>query len=147
MITFYSMEGCGHCKNAKVQLEKEIASGQVVVKNAREAPAGVTGFPFFTSSSGATHTGYLPRDQLLEKLGENIKEEYNKHRPHPHKHPHKQPHHPHKQPHHPHKQTPHPHKQPHHPHHPDKEPEFCSNRSGGYVTLDHTWIKQKSYVA
>lgn len=139
MITFYSMEGCGHCKNAKVQLEKEIALGKVIVKNAREAPAGVAGFPYFTSSSGATHTGFLPRDQLLEKLGENVKEEYNK-----------QPHHPHKQPHHP---QPYPHKQPHHPHphkqphHPDKEHEFCSKRSGGYVTLDHTWIKQKSYVA
>ena len=120
MITFYFMEGCGHCKNAKAQLEKEISSGQVVVKNARDAPSGVTGFPYFTSSSGATHTGYLPKDQLLEKLGENVKEGYNK-----------QPHHPHKQPH----------------HHPHKEPEICSKRSGGYVTLGHTWIKQKSYIA
>ena len=87
----YSMEGCGHCKNAKAQLEKEIASGQVVVKNAREAPHGVTGFPYFTSSSGATHTGYLPKDQLLEKLGETVKEGYNKPPHHPHKPPHQEP--------------------------------------------------------
>lgn len=125
MINFYSMESCGYCKKAHAELKEEIALGKVIVKSAKEAPVGVTGFPHFTSSSGATHTGYLPKDQLLEKLGENVKEGYNKQ---PHKEPHKQPH---KEP----------HKQPH------KEPEICSKRSGGYVTLGQTWIKQKSYIA
>jgi glutaredoxin len=127
MINFYSMEGCGYCKKAQAELKEEIALGKVNLKSAKEAPAGVTGFPHFTSSSGATHTGYLPKDQLLEKLGENIKEGYNNH-------PHKQPHHPHKQPHHPHKQ-------------PHQEPEICRKGSGGYLTLGQTWIKQKSYIA
>ena len=144
MITFYSMEGCGYCKKALAELKEEIAFGQVVVKNASDAPSGVRGFPYFTSSSGATHTGYLPKDQLFEKLGENIK--------HPHKEPHHPPQHPHKPPQHP---PQHPHKPPqhppHHPHHPHKpphqEPEICSKRSGGYVTLGETWIKQKSYIA
>ena len=129
MITFYSMEGCGYCKKAQAELKQEIASGQVVVKNASVAPSGVRGFPHFTSSSGATHTGYLLKDQLFEKLGENIK------------HPHKPPQHPHKPPQHPHKPPQHPHKPPH------QEPEICSKRSGGYVTLGKTWIKQKSYIA
>ena len=141
MITFYSMEGCGYCKKAQAELKDEIALGKVNLKSAKEAPAGVTGFPHFTSSSGATHTGYLPKDQLLEKLGENIKEGYNKH---PHKPPHHPPQHPHHPP-HPHHQPHHPHKHPHHPHH--QEPEMCSKRSGGYVTLGDTWIKQKSYIA
>jgi hypothetical protein len=137
MINFYSMEGCGFCKKAQAELKDEIALGKVNLKSAKEAPAGVTGFPHFTSSSGATHTGYLPKDQLLEKLGENIKEEYNK-----------PPHHPHKPPHHPHKEPHHPHKPPHHPHHPPhQEPEICSKGVGGYLTLGQTWIKQKSYIA
>ena len=130
MINFYSMEGCGYCKKAQAELKEEIALGKVNLKSAKEAPAGVTGFPHFTSSSGATHTGFLPKDQLLEKLGENIKEGYNK-----------PPHHPHKEPHHPHKP-------PHHPHHPPhQEPEICSKGFGGYLTLGQTWIKQKSYIA
>lgn len=128
MITIYSMEGCGFCNKAKVELSEEIKNGHVVVKSSKEAPEGIRGFPYFTSSSGATHTGYLPKDKLLEKLGENVKEGYNKQ---PHHQPHKQPHYPHKQPHHP----------------SPKEPEICSKRSGGYVTLGQTWIKQKSYIA
>ena len=144
MINFYSMEGCGYCKKAQAELKEEIALGKVNLKSAKEAPAGVTGFPYFTSSSGATHTGFLPKDQLLEKLGENIKEGYNK----PPHHPHKEPHHPHKPPHHPHKEPHHPHKPPHHPHHPPhQEPEICSKGFGGYLTLGQTWIKQKSYIA
>jgi hypothetical protein len=91
MINFYYMETCGYCKKAQAELKEEIALGKVNLKSAKEAPAGVTGFPHFTSSSGATHTGYLPKDQLLEKLGENIKEGYNKPPHHPHKPPHQEP--------------------------------------------------------
>lgn len=144
MITFYSMNGCPHCVNALKALENDIRSGKVVVKSHTEAPPTARGFPLFAGENGIEITGFSNRETLFQKLGETpIIEGY------------KQPHHPHKQPHHPHKEPHHPHKQPHHPqqshHHQDQhhhqEPETCSKRSGGYVTLSDTWRKQKSYIA
>lgn len=129
MITFYSMEHCPHCDKARKALEHEIRSGKVVVKSSKEAPGGVRGFPYFMSTNGKQATGFSTKEKLFEQLGETLQP--NKPQPH-----HPQPHHP--QPHHPH----HP-----QPHHPQQEPEICSKRSGGYVTLSETWKKQQSYIA
>ena len=137
------MQGCGHCNKAKKDLENEILSGQVVIKSSADAPPGTRGFPFFMSTNGKQATGFSTKEKLFEQLGETLQP--NKpHHPQPHQPHHPQPHHP--QPHQPHHPQPH---HPHHPqpHHPQQEPEICSKRSGGYVTLSETWKKQQSYIA
>ena len=63
------MNGCGFCSKAKKELANEIASGLVVLKDASEAN-GISGFPHFENSeTGATHTGFAPKEQLFQKLG------------------------------------------------------------------------------
>jgi len=56
-ITFYVMEGCGHCNTAKNTLMNEIKNGIDVLKSQSEAPSNVRGFPHFEykdrSMSGA----------------------------------------------------------------------------------------------
>lgn len=70
MITFYSMQGCGHCVNAKSQLAQDISSGLVTVKDASESPPGVRGFPHFVNEqNGKTSTGFGSRSKLLSELG------------------------------------------------------------------------------
>ena len=71
-IIFYSANGCGFCVKAKQMLKDLIASGKIMVKDAKEAPKGVRGFPFFESVSkkGKTHTGLPPSAAaLMQKLG------------------------------------------------------------------------------
>ena len=72
-IVFYSMNRCGHCGNAKNILKDQIASGEIVEKDASEAPVGVAAFPYFQSSNGKSHTG-CPQSHadLLEKLGVGV---------------------------------------------------------------------------
>ena len=74
-ITFYSMDRCGFCNQAKAMFKDEIASGEMVVKPSSEAPAGTRGFPTFTAN-GKSHSG-LPRskEELYSKLGVS-KEKY-----------------------------------------------------------------------
>ena len=69
-ITFYSMDGCGHCKSTQKALAKEIASGKVTLKDASEAKPGLfQGFPAF-ECNGKTHLGAVPSYAVLvEKLG------------------------------------------------------------------------------
>lgn len=71
-IIFYSANGCGFCVKAKQMLKDQIASGKIIMKDAKEAPKGVRGFPFFESVSknGKTHTGLPPSAAaLMQKLG------------------------------------------------------------------------------
>jgi hypothetical protein len=72
-ITFYSMgKLCGYCIKAEELLKPQIASGEIVKKDASEAPGGLfTGFPAFNSpKTGKTHMG-LPEsyEALAKKLG------------------------------------------------------------------------------
>ena len=64
------MENCGYCAKAKQVLAPDIASGFVVIKDAKEAK-NVGGFPHFVSTTtGATHTGFMAdKEKLFEKLG------------------------------------------------------------------------------
>lgn len=50
MIYFYFIEGCRHCVNAKEALKYEIESGEVQLKQAKDAPPGVKGFPHFINT-------------------------------------------------------------------------------------------------
>ena len=69
-VVFYHMEGCDFCKKAKDELVNEIASGKVIVKDSKEAPAGVRGFPHFVNEdNGKTVTGFKPAAQLMKELG------------------------------------------------------------------------------
>ena len=69
-VVFYHMEGCGFCKKAKDELVDEIASGKVIVKDSKEAPAGVRGFPHFVNEdNGKTVTGFKPAALLMKELG------------------------------------------------------------------------------
>ena len=69
-VVFYHMEGCGFCKKAKDELVDEIASGKVIVKDSKEAPAGVRGFPHFVNEdNGKTVTGFKPAALLMRELG------------------------------------------------------------------------------
>lgn len=68
-ITFYNMTGCGYCSKAKTMFAAEIASGEMLVKDAKDAPQGTRGFPTFTNN-GQSHSG-LPgsKQELYSKLG------------------------------------------------------------------------------
>ena len=69
-VVFYHMEGCGFCKKAKDELVDEIASGKVIVKDSKEAPAGVRGFPHFVNEdNGKSVTGFKPAALLMKELG------------------------------------------------------------------------------
>ena len=142
MIHFYYMENCGYCAKAKQVLASEIASGMVVIKDAKEA-TGVSGFPHFVSTTtGATHTGFMPdKEKLFEKLG--VKQ--NK-QAHVNQNQHAQP-----QAHVNQNQRAQPqahvnqnqHSQPQ----SKKEIENGSSLRGGYLSLSETWVNQKRYVA
>ena len=70
-LTFYSMKRCGYCQKAKKMFASELASGEMVQKDASDAPDGVRGFPTFKSNkTGKMHSG-LPKSKadLLKKLG------------------------------------------------------------------------------
>ena len=69
-VVFYHMKGCGFCKKAEAELANEIASGKVVIKDSKEAPDGVRGFPHFVNEdNGKTVTGFKPADLLMKELG------------------------------------------------------------------------------
>ena len=69
-VVFYHMEGCGFCEKAKDELVDEIASGKVIIKDSKEAPAGVRGFPHFVNEdNGKTVTGFKPAALLMKELG------------------------------------------------------------------------------
>ena len=69
-IIFYSANGCGFCVKAKQMLKDQIASGKIMMKDAKEAPKGVRGFPHFVGKNGKTHTGLPPSAAaLMQKLG------------------------------------------------------------------------------
>ena len=69
-IIFYSANGCGFCVKAKQMLKDQIASGKIMMKDAKEAPKGVRGFPHFVGKNGKTHTGLPPSaEALMQKLG------------------------------------------------------------------------------
>lgn len=127
MIHFYSMDACGYCAKAKQVLAPEIASGFVVVKDAKEAK-NATGFPHFVeTTTGATHTGFMAdKQKLFEKLGvKQNKEAYH----------HQQAHHQHH------------HQQAHQQAQSKEGFENCSSVNGGYLSLNKTWSTQKRYVA
>ena len=69
-IIFYTANGCGFCVKAKQMLKDLIASGKIMMKDAKEAPKGVRGFPHFVGANGKTHTGLPPSAAaLMDKLG------------------------------------------------------------------------------
>jgi glutaredoxin len=69
-IIFYTANGCGFCVKAKQMLKDQIASGKIIMKDAKEAPKGVRGFPHFVGKNGKTHTGLPPSaEALMDKLG------------------------------------------------------------------------------
>ena len=69
-IIFYTANGCGFCVKAKQMLKDLIASGKIMMKDAKEAPKGVRGFPHFVGTNGKTHTGLPPSaEALMQKLG------------------------------------------------------------------------------
>ena len=69
-IIFYTANGCGFCVKAKQMLKDQIASGKIMMKDAKEAPKGVRGFPHFVGTNGKTHTGLPPSAAaLMDKLG------------------------------------------------------------------------------
>ena len=74
------MDGCGFCEKAKKELQPQIKSGVVVVKNARQARndgVNVSGFPHFKNTkNGLSHTGYLDKNKLFEKLEVSVVENY-----------------------------------------------------------------------
>ena len=158
MIYLFSMEGCGHCKNAKNELKDEIASGKVVVKSPAEAPVGVRGFPHFKSTvTGREVSGYMKKDQLFKELGENI-EGPKPSGPQPSRPSGPQPSRPsgpgpsRPGPYGPGPSRPGPYgpgpSRPSGPSGPSgpSKPEVCANRYRGYLTLGDTWKKQKNYV-
>ena len=78
LVEFYSMTGCGHCKNAKETFKNEIASGEMKVLSHTLAPAGVGGFPTFKNpANGKLQTGMVRggKKELYEKLG--VRENFN----------------------------------------------------------------------
>ena len=137
MIHFYSMNSCGYCEKAKKVLASEIASGFVIVKDAKEAN-GAGGFPHFVeTTTGATHTGFMAdKEKLFEKLGVKQapvqKEHYAPTQAHANQHRFSQAHA------HAHAQAQAQGK---------KEVENGSSLCGGYLRLSETWTKQKRYVA
>ena len=71
------MKGCGYCQKAKKMFASELASGEMVQKDASDAPDGVRGFPTFKSNkTGKMHSG-LPKSKadLHQKLG-HVSESY-----------------------------------------------------------------------
>lgn len=67
-IIFYSMESCPFCVRSAEALKEEIKKGLVVVKDAKEAPPGVKGFPTFVhASSGKTTSGAVKNFQELKQ--------------------------------------------------------------------------------
>jgi glutaredoxin len=70
-VVFYEMKGCPHCVSSKNALQSQIDSGEVVVKDAKEAPQGVRGFPHFESlKTGKSHSGAVKSmAQLDDALG------------------------------------------------------------------------------
>ena len=69
-VVFYHMKGCGFCQKAKDELANEIASGKVVIKDSKEAPTGVRGFPHFVNEdNGKSVTGFKPAALLMKELG------------------------------------------------------------------------------
>lgn len=81
MIIFASMEGCGHCKNAKQALFSEIASGNVKVITPAEAQTifkqKLAGFPAFKNmNNGKEVVGFRSVEDLMKRL-EYHKEKFN----------------------------------------------------------------------
>ena len=70
-IILFSMNGCGFCQKAKQLLKKLIDAGMIQVKDAKDAPKGVKGFPFFLNTENNKQmTGYPGTiDNLMKKLG------------------------------------------------------------------------------
>ena len=69
-VVFYHMKGCGFCKKAEAELANEIASGKVVIKDSKEAPTDVRGFPHFVNEdNGKSVTGFKPAALLMKELG------------------------------------------------------------------------------
>jgi len=133
------MNSCGYCEKAKKVLASEIASGFVIVKDAKEAN-GAGGFPHFVeTTTGATHTGFMAdKEKLFEKLGVKQapvqKEHYAPTQAHANQHRLSQVHaqaqvHAQVQA------------------QGKKEVENGSSLCGGYLRLSETWTKQKRYVA
>ena len=74
-VIFYSMIQCRYCKDAEDLLKNEIASGDIIKKNASESPPGLfKGYPsFLNTSNNLTHTGLISKEQLYKKLLVNTK--------------------------------------------------------------------------
>ena len=71
-IIFYSANGCGFCVKAKQMLKDQIASGKIIMKDAKEAPKRSPRFSFLRKrkQNGKTHTGLPPSAAaLMQKLG------------------------------------------------------------------------------
>ena len=73
-IILFSMNGCGFCQKAKQLLKKLIDAGMIEVKDAKDAPKGVRGFPFFLNTENNEQmTGYPGTiDNLMKKLGVEV---------------------------------------------------------------------------
>jgi glutaredoxin len=49
LIIFYTMNGCGHCIEAKKMLSEHIKMGHIIVEEHTESPKSTRGFPAFQS--------------------------------------------------------------------------------------------------
>ena len=65
------MDGCGFCAKSKQLLKDHIASGKIKMADAKDAPEGVRGFPYFLeTATGQSHTGFPGTvKNLMDKLG------------------------------------------------------------------------------
>jgi glutaredoxin len=68
LVILYSMDTCPFCIKAKEMFHKELASGKMKEKSAKEAPQDARGFPLFVcAQTGKTFTGLPPNKETLWK--------------------------------------------------------------------------------
>jgi hypothetical protein len=79
LVHFYSMRGCGWCTKSKELLKDQIAAGQVIMKDAKDAPPETRGFPYFESPvTGKSMSGYPGSEkELAGELGLGIRKRVN----------------------------------------------------------------------
>jgi len=62
------MPGCGWCDRAENLLSPQISSGEIIVKSYKEAPEGVSGFPYFMYGDKSLSGCPQSKEHLYEKL-------------------------------------------------------------------------------
>ena len=78
MIIFYNMPGCGFCQKAQEILSEYIKNKSVVVKNYKEAPSNVNGFPYFVNTENKKSYTGLPSsvEKLFQELDAELRENF-----------------------------------------------------------------------